>query len=154
MLTIQQFSNIDQKFTEILTDKTKVTFDDRTTYHEVPEEPDGFNESEQYDDNVEEYRDDEFPDQDDTFREEREKFDSQEQFQETDEQYQEEDSVFREEEERAEEERLDFQPEQPKLTAKQRWHRAYNKIVMQLNVSTLFDYDDGCRNFYFIIFFI
>lgn len=113
----------------------------------MPEETDGFHEAETYDDQVEEYRDDDtYQDQDDTFREEREKFDEdQEQFQETDEQYQEDDSVFREEQERAEEEVVDYQPEQPKLTPKQRWHRAYNKIVMQLNVSNLSIYDDLCR---------
>lgn len=127
--------------TELFTEKSKVTFqDDRTTYHEVPEQTNGFHDTEPYDDNVEEYRDeDTYQDQDDTFREEREKFDEdQEQYQETDEQYQEEDSVFREEQERAEEDHTEYQPEQPKLTPKQRWHRAYNKIVMQLNVSTFF----------------
>ena len=109
---------------------------------------DGFHEAEPlYDDQVdEEYRDDTYNDQDDTFRKDREKFDDQEQFQESDEPYQEEDSVFREEQDRPQEDRLEFQPEQPKLTPKQRWHRAYNKIVMKLNVSTLFDYNDGCRN--------
>ncbi|XP_075979594.1 protein unc-13 homolog A-like isoform X7 [Anticarsia gemmatalis] len=126
---------------EPITDKSKVTFqDERTTYHEVPDESDAFNEAEGYDDQVEEYRDDDdtydMQDQEDTFREEREKFDEdQEQFQESDEQYPEEDSVFREsdEQERADEDTVEYQPEQPKLTPKQRWHRAYNKIVMQLN---------------------
>lgn len=108
---------------------------------------DGFHEAERlYDDNVEEYRDHHDTYQDDTFREDREKFDDQEPFQETDEPYHEEDGVFHEEQGRPEEDRLEFQPEQPKLTPKQRWHRAYNKIVMKLNVSTLFNYNDGCRN--------
>lgn len=57
-----------------------------------------------------------------------------------------EEEVFPEEQrerERREEETL--KKEQPKLTPKQRWHRAYNKIVMQLNVSTLLNFNDEFR---------
>ncbi|CAG4965731.1 unnamed protein product [Parnassius apollo] len=124
---------------ELINDKSKVTFqDDRTVYHEVPEEFDTFQESrDSFDEPISEYHDDHqsYHDQDDAYREESEKFDDQEQYNETDEQYNEEDTVFQEEEERHKVEQLDFQPEQPKLTPKQRWHRAYNKIVMQLNKS-------------------
>ncbi|XP_028166567.1 uncharacterized protein LOC114357243 [Ostrinia furnacalis] len=116
-------------------DKSKVKFqDDRTTYHEVPEQTNGFHE-EPYDDHPDEYQDEREPyhEQDETYHEEDEKFDDQEQFNEGDEEYQQEDSVFNEEH-RDEEERIEFQPEQPKLTPKQWWHRAYNKVVMQLNL--------------------
>ncbi|KAF9812636.1 hypothetical protein SFRURICE_018066 [Spodoptera frugiperda] len=130
--TTQEVTTTKHNSTESLTDKSKVTFqDERTTYHEVPEETDGFQEAEPYDDQVEEYRDDvSYTDKNETFIEERDKFDRPEHFQETDDTYpQSTDSGFREKQERAEE-----QPEQPKLTPRQRWHRAYNKIVMQLNV--------------------
>lgn len=119
---------------ESITDKSKVTFhDERTTYHEVPEENTFQESQERFDDHRDEYRDDEYQDQDEAFREEDEKFEDQEQFNEQDEQYQ-EDSVFNEEE-RQPDDQLEFEPSQPKLTPKQRWHRAYNKVVMQLNVS-------------------
>lgn len=114
-------------------DKSKVTFqEERTTYHEVPEEGDRFERQESFDQDVE-YPDDQEQYPDDTFRE-GDKFTDQERFDESDEQYP-EDGVFNEEQERHEEEPMNFHPEQPKLTPKQRWHRAYNKIIMQLNVS-------------------
>ncbi|XP_037292469.1 mediator of RNA polymerase II transcription subunit 1.1-like [Manduca sexta] len=114
---------------ETITEKSKVTFQDsRTTYHEVPEENDRFQTQESFDEHVDEYQDDTYR-EDDTFHEQDEKFDDQDQFQ-RDDQYQ-EDSVFQEQERH--DEQAEFQPEQPKLTPKQRWHRAYNKIVMQLN---------------------
>lgn len=126
-------------FSAEVIDKSKVTFqDERTTtkYHEVPEVPSAFQE-EPYDETVDEYQDEREPyhEQDETYQEEDEKFEDQEQFNEGDEEYQQEDSVFNEEQ-REEEERIEFQPEQPKLTPKQWWHRAYNKVIMQLNVST------------------
>ncbi|XP_041981015.1 uncharacterized protein LOC121734469 [Aricia agestis] len=108
-------------------DKSKVGFkEERQKYHEVPEEQDRLEPRESFDEPATEYQDEE---QDERFEDD--KFD-QEGFNEADEQYQ-DDSVFNEEQGRADEEPLDFQPEQPKLTPKQRWHRAYNKIVMQLN---------------------
>lgn len=125
------------KFTESLIDKSKVKFqDERTTYHEVPEDTNEFQE-EPYDDQGDEYQDEREPyhEQDETYHEEDEKFEDQEQFTEGEEEYPQEDNVFNEEQ-RAEEQRIEFQPEQPKLTPKQWWHRAYNKVVMQLNVST------------------
>lgn len=110
-------------------DKSKVSFQDKhPTYHEVPED-DGFQRHESFDQDVE------YPDDQEQYPQD--KFQDQERFDESDEQYP-EDSVFNEEEQRHEQEQMDFQPEQPKLTPKQRWHRAYNKIVMQLNVSDLF----------------
>ncbi|XP_052742482.1 protein unc-13 homolog B isoform X5 [Bicyclus anynana] len=116
---------------ESLADKSKVSFhEERTTYHEVPDEQDRFERQESFDQDAE-YQDDQ--DQDETFRDDQ-KFQDQERFDENDEQYP-EDSVFNEEQDR-QEEQMDFQPEQPKLTPKQRWHRAYNKIVMQLNNGT------------------
>lgn len=112
--------------TETTTEKSKVSFqDERTTYHEVPDENSFHERQESFDQGVEFPDDEQF--QDEVYRDE--KFEEQEQFPE-DEQYQEE---FPEEERK---EQLEFEPEQPKLTPKQRWHRAYNKIVMQLNVST------------------
>ncbi|CAH4021623.1 unnamed protein product [Pieris brassicae] len=106
---------------ENTSDKSKVTFqDERTTYHEVPDET-AFHERQESFDQGGEFQDDE-QFQDDEYRDE--KFEEQEQ-----EQYQEE---FPEEERKEE---LEFEPEQPKLTPKQRWHRAYNKIVMQLNIA-------------------
>lgn len=121
-------------FTEQAMDKSKVTFqEERPTYHEVPEEGDRFERQESFDQDVG-YPDDQEPYQDDAFRED-DKFTDQERFDESEEQYP-EDSVFNEEQERQQEiEQMNFHPEQPKLTPKQRWHRAYNKIVMQLNVS-------------------
>lgn len=119
--------------------------DERTTYHEVPEVSTTFREArESYDDQVDEYQDDTYNDdtyrdQDDNFQ--GDKYEDQEQFQ-SDEQYPEEDSVFQEDQGRTQKEQLEFKPEQPKLTPKQRWHRAYNKIVMQLNVSP-FLYNDN-----------
>ncbi|XP_069360214.1 protein unc-13 homolog B isoform X6 [Maniola hyperantus] len=107
---------------EPITDKSKVKF------HEVPDEQDRFERQESFDQDND-YQDDQ--DQDETFRED-EKFQDQERF---DEQYP-EDSVFNQEPNRHDEEQMVFQPEQPKLTPKQRWHRAYNKIVMQLNNGT------------------
>lgn len=98
----------------------------------MPDEPETFNEHPRYDEQGNEYQDDQTYTQNEKFEEAEE---TDEQFNEADEQYQ--DSVFKEAE-RREEEQLEFHPEQPKLTPKQRWHRAYNKIVMQLNVSTLF----------------
>ncbi|KPJ15782.1 Phorbol ester/diacylglycerol-binding protein unc-13 [Papilio machaon] len=140
--TSQSSVQIEDKFLvpttqeEAISDKSKVTFqDERTTYHEVPEEFDTFQTSrDSFDDHGSEYQDEEqsFHDRDDAFREEPEKFE-EEQFNEVDEAYNEDDTVFQEDEEREKAEQLDFQPEQPKLTPKQRWHRAYNKIVMQLN---------------------
>ncbi|OWR48103.1 hypothetical protein KGM_204823 [Danaus plexippus plexippus] len=115
-------------------DKSKVTFhEERTTYHEVPDEQDRFERQESFDQDTE-FPDDQDQYQDETFRDD-EKFVEEERFNEADDQYP-EDSVFNEDQERQEDEPLDFQPEQPKLTAKQRWHRAYNKIVM--NVSNLY----------------
>nr|XP_026493391.1 myb-like protein K [Vanessa tameamea] len=118
---------------EQMQDKSKVTFqEEHPTYHEVPED-DGFQRQESFDQDAE-YPEDQEQYPDETFTED--KFTDQERFDEADEQYN-EDSVFNEEEQRHEEEQLEqmeFQPEQPKLTPKQRWHRAYNKIVMQLNV--------------------
>ncbi|CAG9566237.1 unnamed protein product [Danaus chrysippus] len=115
-------------------DKSKVTFhEERTTYHEVPDEQDRFERQESFDQDTE-FPDDQDQYQDETFRDD-EKFVEEERFNEADDQYP-EDSVFNEDQERQEDEPLDFQPEQPKLTAKQRWHRAYNKIVM--NVSNIY----------------
>lgn len=113
---------------------------ERPKYHEVPEESETFQEDEPYDEQGTDYQDDQTYDQNETFQEE-EKFEGDEQFNEADEQYQ--DSVFQEADRI--EEPLDFQPKQPKLTPKQRWHRAYNKIVMQLNVSTFVHFDDQSR---------
>ncbi|XP_026326093.1 protein unc-13 homolog A isoform X4 [Hyposmocoma kahamanoa] len=116
---------------ESVTDKSKVSFQvDRTTYHEVPEESDTFHEDQRYDEHGNEYRDDQAYDQNEEFQEDQEKFEGDEQFNETDEQYQ--DGEFRERERKVQDQ-LEFEPEQPKLTPKQRWHRAYNKIVMQMN---------------------
>ncbi|KAL4711010.1 hypothetical protein ACJJTC_017975, partial [Scirpophaga incertulas] len=115
-------------------DKSKVTFqNERSTYHEMPEEKNGFHESEHYDEHVDDYQDEReaYHDQHDTFHEDDDKFEDQEHFNETDENYQ-EDTVFNGGQ-RAEADRIEFQPEQPKLTPKQLWHRAYNKVVMQLN---------------------
>ncbi|CAH0399521.1 unnamed protein product [Chilo suppressalis] len=125
-----------------ITDKSKVKFqDDRTTYHEVPDQTNGFHESEHYDEHADEYRDEREPfHEQETFHEEDEKFDDQEQFNEADDQYHDEDNVFHDEQ-RAEEDRIEFQPEQPKLTPKQWWHRAYNKVVMQLNVSNFIHFN-------------
>lgn len=103
--------------------------EDRTKYHEVPEENEEIPEA--YDDA--EYRSDTY--QDESFRED-DKFEEL-----MDDQYNEEE-VFQEEERN---EIVEFQPEQPKLTPRQRWHRAYNKIVMQLNVSTLLSIGDEIR---------
>ncbi|KAJ0175208.1 hypothetical protein K1T71_009349 [Dendrolimus kikuchii] len=124
---------------ESITEKSKVTFqDERTTYHEVPEVSEPFrNARESFDEQTDEYQDDTYHDdtyrdQDDNFQ--GDKYEDQEQFQ-SDEQYQEEDSVFQEDQGRIQKEQVDFKPEQPKLTPRQRWHRAYNKIIMQLNLS-------------------
>lgn len=95
--------------------------DRTTTYHEVPEENEEVPEA--YDDA--EYRSDTYQDQ--NFRED-------EKFEELADEHYNEEEVFQEEESN---EIQKFVPEQPKLTPRQRWHRAYNKIVMQLNVSTL-----------------
>ncbi|XP_073960325.1 unc-13 isoform X6 [Choristoneura fumiferana] len=122
---------------ELITDKSKVKFqEERTKFHEVPEEQDTFHDRrESFVEQDSEFHEDResFHDQDEQFSEEQEKFDDQEQFNEADEQYNEDDNVFQDDQDRQEEEPLDFQPEQPKLTPKQRWHRAYNKVVMQLN---------------------
>lgn len=135
--------------TESITDKSKVTFqDERTKYHEVPEDGDRLERQESFDDHVSDYPDEQeepYNEQDERFQDE-EKFEDQEAFNEADDQYQ--DEVFNEEQERQEEEPLDFQPEQPKLTPKQRWHRAYNKIVMQLNVSTFSFFDIKIRLYF------
>lgn len=132
-------------FTESITDKTKVSFQvDRTTYHEVPEESDTFNEDQRYDEHGNEYRDDQAYDQNEEFQEDQEKFEGDEQYNDTDEQYQ--DGDFRERERKVQDQ-LEFEPEQPKLTPKQRWHRAYNKIVMQMNVSHFYYCDDESRSF-------
>lgn len=106
-------------------------------FHEVPEGTPEFQED-TYDEQQDEFRDEREPyqEEEEEFRDD-EKFQGDEQFNEGDEQYQEEE-VFQEGEEEPQEK--EFKKEQPKLTPKQRWHRAYNKIVMQLNVSTLFDY--------------
>lgn len=115
---------------------------DRTTYHEVPEESDTFNEDQTYDEHGNKYRDDQvYDDQQEEFQEDQEKFEGDEQFNETDE-YQ--DGEFHERERKVQDE-LEFEPEQPKLTPKQRWHRAYNKIVMQMNVSHFYYTDDQSR---------
>ncbi|XP_045501417.1 myb-like protein K [Colias croceus] len=104
-------------------EKSKVTFqDERTTYHEVPDE-NTFERQESFDEQGTEFQDDE-QFQDEAYRDE--KFEESEQFQEPEEQYQEEFPEERQDE-------VVFEPEQPKLTPRQRWHRAYNKIVMQLN---------------------
>lgn len=119
-------------FTDSIADKSKVSFhEERPKFHEMPDEQDRFERQESFDQDND-YPDDQ--DQDQPFRDE--KFQDQKRFDEADDQYA-EDSVFNEEQDRHDQEQLDFQPEQPKLTPKQRWHRAYNKIVMQLNVSTL-----------------
>ncbi|VVD02708.1 unnamed protein product, partial [Leptidea sinapis] len=106
---------------ESSSEKTKVTFkEDRTKYHEVPDE-NTFQAQESFDENGSEFHDDQqFTDDD--YRDE--KFEEPEQFDESQEQYQDEERV---------EDVMEFEPKQPKLTPKQRWHRAYNKIVMQLN---------------------
>ncbi|XP_028037254.1 putative uncharacterized protein DDB_G0291608 [Bombyx mandarina] len=111
------------------TEKSKVTFqDERTTYHEVAEDTSSFRgRQESFDDQGDDYQDEDAYHEDE-FQDEHEKFDDQDQFR-RDGQYNEEDGVFQEPE------RRDEKAEQPKFTARQRWHRAYNKIVMQLNVS-------------------
>lgn len=120
-------------FPESLIDKTKVTFkEDRTTYHEVPETTDTYR-----DESFDEPQDD-FPasdEREDNYTRDQEKYDDQEQFNESEEQYHDE-NEFEKEQKRKLERKQEFKEEQPKLTPKQRWHRAYNKIVMQLNVST------------------
>ncbi|XP_063383199.1 protein unc-13 homolog B isoform X7 [Cydia fagiglandana] len=135
--TSQSSFHLEEKLTvpttkeELIADKAKVKFqEERPTFHEVPEEPEQFERRESYANREEEDR--ESFHEDEPFSEEQEKFDDQEQFNEGDEQYN-EDEVFQDDQDTHEEEQLEFQPEQPKLTPKQRWHRAYNKIVMQLN---------------------
>ncbi|KAJ2949653.1 hypothetical protein O0L34_g15578 [Tuta absoluta] len=112
---------------ELPADKSKVSFQvDRTTFHEVPEEESYPEEDQPYDDQGPDYVDEQQYDG----LQKQETFDQDEQqFTETDEQYQ--------DEKRQAEEAIEFKPEQPKLTPKQRWHRAYNMIVNQLNVSLL-----------------
>ncbi|GBP55131.1 hypothetical protein EVAR_38011_1 [Eumeta japonica] len=110
--------------------------DERTTYDEVPDERKRFDDiQESFDEQQDNYQDDvsTYHQEDDRFHED-EKFE-QEQFEKQEERYREEDAVFEESQDRRKEEHVTFQEGQPKLTPKQRWHRAYNKIVMQLNKS-------------------